>query len=49
VEARSKLETLKALENDDPDRSMRIFIAEVEVAMLGDDPEKVFLPDTLRD
>ena len=41
VEARSKLETLKALENDDPDRAMRIFIAEVEVAMLGGDPEKV--------
>jgi len=41
VEARAKLEMLKAVGSDDPDRSIQIFFAEVEVAMLGGDPEKV--------
>jgi len=44
VEARAKLEILKALGSDDPERSIQIFFAEVEVAMLGSDPEKVLHP-----
>ena len=44
VEARAKLEILKALGSDDPERSIQIFFAEVEVAMLDGDPEKVLYP-----
>ena len=41
--ARDKLERLKILQNDDPDLSINVFLAEVNMAMLTGNPEKVRL------